>query len=765
MKRIYAVLLVIAVVAFGSCKKNNGPEIIEENSFNNLVVPTGFTWKMSREVQFNITLTDTRFNGMASVISIYNADPGTGGVLLSRGVAYANTPFKNKIDLADVITEVYVVKTAPDNSQYAIKVPVTSALVNVAMGENSGVVSSKNSNPAISSTGKATVSTEPTSWPSCSTTITTSTNNVSVNSGQVLCINGSNITVGFASVNGTILVSGTNVTLSNVTMSSSTAKLLIKSTASVIVGSSLQVNNGATFNNYGTITTGAFSVSGPFINEGTINSSGTLTLSSGTATNSGTINSTTLTTGTTFTNSGTINLSAGNYDVNSGSAITNTSTGVINVNAGKMVVGGTSFVNSGKIIISGNLEVNAPFTNSCYLWTKTNYLQSSGSAMINQNGALIRVDGTSYINQAGITMSGASMLHTATLVMDNVTITGATSSSTSFVKVTSATTVQNSPKFSGTVQVCNPVQLTASIFINGAGQSCTTTIPVTTCNPVGNVTVVDTDGDGVADGSDAAPTDPTIAISTPGKSGTLAFEDKWPLKGDYDMNDVVISYNYTLWASAQSVVRKITAVYTLRATGGEFLNGFGVEFPVLRSAVGTLTGGTLEVGRTNAVVILFNSMRDEQATWNTRSTEPASAVKTYNVEFTLPSNTVVLNSFPQTEYNPFIWNGTNGYGRAYEIHLPGHTPTAPTLAGTSTLFGTGNDNTSAANSRYYVTSTGLPWAIDIPTTTFSYPKEGIDIVNTYLRLDDWVSSTTTPKAYADWYSNTGTGYRNTANIY
>jgi hypothetical protein len=58
---------------------------------------------------------------------------------------------------------------------------------------------------------------------------------------------------------------------------------------------------------------------------------------------------------------------------------------------------------------------------------------------------------------------------------------------------------------------------------------------------------VDADNDGVNDVDDEYPTDPNKAFNNyyPSKTGSasVAFEDQWPSKGDYDLNDLVVDYN------------------------------------------------------------------------------------------------------------------------------------------------------------------------------------------------------------------------------
>jgi len=270
----------------------------------------------------------------------------------------------------------------------------------------------------------------------------------------------------------------------------------------------------------------------------------------------------------------------------------------------------------------------------------------------------------------------------------------------------------------------------------------------------------DTDGDGVPDAQDAYPTDPTKAYNTyyPSSSSyaTVAFEDQWPKKGDYDLNDLVMGYQYTIVTNASNVVVQIKGAYELMATGGNSANGFGVQFPIASSIVSGVTGATLEAGQTDAVLIIFSNMRNEMATWNTQPGITQTAIKNYNVSFNL-TNGPSIYSLSIGLHNPFIYNANN---RGQEVHLPGE---APTNLADASLFGTGDDNTNVSAGRYYVTKTGLPYGISIPVSPFSYPIEGIDVTKAFLHLGDWVTSN--GSSYTDWYSNTGTGYRNTANIY
>ena len=274
-------------------------------------------------------------------------------------------------------------------------------------------------------------------------------------------------------------------------------------------------------------------------------------------------------------------------------------------------------------------------------------------------------------------------------------------------------------------------------------------------------TSTDTDGDGVLDVDDEYPTDPLRAFNNyyPAKNvkASIAFEDLWPYYGDYDLNDVVIDYNYKIVTNAQNAVKDVNAAYTLRASGGQIRNAFAVQFPTTAANITALTGAVLEAGQSSAVVKIINDIRSVQAGWNTVPTSTWSDTVNYVVNFSL-TTPIALSTFGLNEYNPFIWGTSDGKSRPFEIHLPGK---LPTLFAADSLFGKGDDRTSAGNNKYYLSKDNLPWAINIPER-FDYPIEKEDIINVHLKFAQWAQSA--GALYPDWYKNLS-GYRNAAKIY
>lgn len=292
-----------------------------------------------------------------------------------------------------------------------------------------------------------------------------------------------------------------------------------------------------------------------------------------------------------------------------------------------------------------------------------------------------------------------------------------------------------------------------------------------TSNPVKaidteNVPVIDSakdsDGDGVGDSRDEYPKDPTKAINnyTPSKNtySTVAYEDLWPSQGDYDLNDLVINYQFqeVLNASNQVVEMKMKAY--VKAIGASFNSGWGFQMPIDPSMVKSVTGASLTEGKIKnagngleadqkyAVVIAFDNAFKRMKGYNgfvntaqgTAIVAPADTLN-LNIVFTSPVNKSTLGNAP---FNPFSFKSDD---RGREVHLPGM---APTSKANLSLFGTADDNSSVSKKVYYKTAKGLPWAIDF-TADFRYPAESQAIVDAYLKFSQWAESG--GSNYSDWY--------------
>jgi LruC domain-containing protein len=295
--------------------------------------------------------------------------------------------------------------------------------------------------------------------------------------------------------------------------------------------------------------------------------------------------------------------------------------------------------------------------------------------------------------------------------------------------------------------------------------------------PLPDYTATDTDKDGISDNFDDFPADGSQAFNNyyPAQktSGTLAFEDMWPSKGDYDLNDMVIDYNYNEVTNGKNQVVVIHAQFTLRATGAGFHNGFGIQLPVSPDMIASVSGNSVkksfagenpngtEAGQSLATIIVFDDSYNELpypggSEIGVNTTPGATYVQpkilNVTIKMTKPVDISLVGIPP---YNPFVIIDRD---RTREVHLIDNPPTD--LADKS-LFGRAHDDSDPSTGRYYVTANNLPFAIDI-AGPFDYPVEKAPVTSAYLHFSDWAISG--GMLYWDWYKPVS-GYRNSGDIY
>ncbi|MCD6330253.1 MAG: LruC domain-containing protein [Candidatus Cloacimonetes bacterium] len=285
----------------------------------------------------------------------------------------------------------------------------------------------------------------------------------------------------------------------------------------------------------------------------------------------------------------------------------------------------------------------------------------------------------------------------------------------------------------------------------------------------------DSDEDGVTDLNDDYPMDDERAYDNfyPAENTfyTLAFEDMWPRKGDYDFNDIVVDWNYIQITNASNELVDIHGSFKLRAIGAGFHNGFGIQFPFTAPNYYAFnnhgyTHQYVDNGTTNAVVILFqdafNIMNEppDNSTWiNTVEGEPYVTPAEFEFTYTL-SIPLDFSAWPSTDlppYNPFIYPDDD---RLKEIHLADYAPTSK-MTGTP-YWGTDDDDSNPATDRYFKTSNNLPWAVNI-ADVWDYPIELSQITWAYLFFADWAESGGT--VHTDWYDSSIPENVNANNIY
>lgn len=236
------------------------------------------------------------------------------------------------------------------------------------------------------------------------------------------------------------------------------------------------------------------------------------------------------------------------------------------------------------------------------------------------------------------------------------------------------------------------------------------------------------------------------------RKGTLAFEDLWPNQGDYDMNDVVITYERSFTVDENNNVTELKDIYTPVHKGGQIKSGFGYQIKVPNTSVSDLkieNGGSkaeniinnMESGQTYATFILFDDM----------------AVVAMNEPITVTMKVKGLTAESMQDpqfYNPFIRVNPNKDGKnpIQEVHLTNYPPTD--LAD-RTYFGRYKDHSSLDEDgnpigpNYYVSDDDYPFAIDLPIMDYTVPTEAMKIDTFYPKFGKWAKSK--GQEDTDWY--------------
>lgn len=242
----------------------------------------------------------------------------------------------------------------------------------------------------------------------------------------------------------------------------------------------------------------------------------------------------------------------------------------------------------------------------------------------------------------------------------------------------------------------------------------------------------DTDADLVSDEIDVHPCDPLAAATAfapaRGDHGMLLFEDQFPAQGDFDFNDVALTYNYVFRLDRDGNVASLRATFNTLAVGGDYHNGFGLRIPMrareVRRATRTIGGISTDIQPSaldnDATFFIVNDLRDlftnPQGLINADPALPRQQGQVVQLEIVFDQ----ARPFPVQEapYDVFIHRTDNP---SIEVHRPGFRGTARM---DTTLFNTQDDTSDGV--RNFVDTRGIPFGLHFPTLV-DYPSEGVGI--------------------------------------
>ncbi|WP_102408943.1 LruC domain-containing protein [Parabacteroides bouchesdurhonensis] len=218
---------------------------------------------------------------------------------------------------------------------------------------------------------------------------------------------------------------------------------------------------------------------------------------------------------------------------------------------------------------------------------------------------------------------------------------------------------------------------------------------------------------------------------------TYLFEDNWPQKGDYDMNDIVMSVTLRNTTSASDgKVKALDVDIKLYAVGAR--KKLAVAFQLDGVPAGAVSGS--ESNQQYAVIRLFD---DAHAELGGASGEIINTYKYDNnlvkeIHKQIKFNTPLDQPISVGRFNLFAIWGDADANKRYEVHIPGFRGTNKAMS------------SELSTDVYTSTEDGWMWGLCVPFIDFSsFPKESVNISEAYSGFDKWISGDNTP----NWYLN------------
>ena len=227
--------------------------------------------------------------------------------------------------------------------------------------------------------------------------------------------------------------------------------------------------------------------------------------------------------------------------------------------------------------------------------------------------------------------------------------------------------------------------------------------------------------------------------------GIYAFEDLWPNQGDYDMNDVIVRYNYGNTFNEKNQI--YSESFTFKTFQNIATNNNGLGFRLITEE--NIKSATCSIRKEG----------EKDFTETTFAYEPQENIYllTENVKDNMGAEYKVTVNYSkpisaQSEAQAFIFKNEED-GLRWEVHIPQEMPTSQI---NKKYFGQGDDASNPNQSIYYVRKGNYPFAFFLSRATESDLSKLLDSANEktainllYSGYDGWVSSN--GEKNKDWY--------------
>ena len=241
-------------------------------------------------------------------------------------------------------------------------------------------------------------------------------------------------------------------------------------------------------------------------------------------------------------------------------------------------------------------------------------------------------------------------------------------------------------------------------------------------------------------------------------TGVYAFEDLWPNKGDYDMNDVVVDFSHEFAWSTQNIATEDATIHkeTLRLTTYQnyvtLKNGLAVT---IKNQIAPTSVTMKAIKGTNEYEVAFDreDEGDKGIVYLLTEDIKRELGTQYVIEFEYENG---ITEAQQSVVKPFIYRN-EGESR-WEVHLPFEKPTNKIIMSYFRAIGS-DDLSEPSKGIYYVREGNYPFAFFLSgvtvepfkSTILDRNNESIKIDEMYPRFLRW--STTFGEEEKDWYKD------------
>ena len=227
--------------------------------------------------------------------------------------------------------------------------------------------------------------------------------------------------------------------------------------------------------------------------------------------------------------------------------------------------------------------------------------------------------------------------------------------------------------------------------------------------------------------------------------GVYAFEDLWPMKGDYDLNDAVVNAKHEKEFDTSGKIIKETFYLTTYQNFVELTSGLGLK---LNTQVNpTIATKKIPNGSTEAEAAAFTK---EGNVYYLTDNIKGEIGTTYILELSYSS--ALESSDKKASIKPFIYRSEGAQN--WEVHIPMEAPTAKM---NTSYFGQNDDCSDPSKGLYFVRQGNYPFAfylnganIDVfKETILKRENESKPIDELFPRFLEWSTSGGTTNQ--DWY--------------